>query len=398
MARRHDRYAHLVGVSFDWHQRAPSRRASSPSTGVNRFLIEHLAPASYAVEGDFDRLPIPFRAVATDLGTGELRRAREGRPGAGGAGQHVDPAVLPAGRLGGPQARRRPDREQPARSTSRRPSTRRSPSRSTSAARRSTPEDYAACARGREPGQQPPERPAHQDFTADADVLIRPDLGEHSATEYSNFDALIKAGYEATQAGRAADPGEARRRVRHRPVAARLARAVPGARGNEDRRGGDARQRACLRMAAAAHLQHPGRAAVRDGPRAARVRQGRRDRAARARLDRVRVGAGGPSHRAALAGRGAEPRGDRRRLQRVGEGSRLARAAQPEHARVRGAARAPARRERRRDAGAGDDARRAAGHRRHGLPGLRLHVHRQAALLRRRTATSSTAPSSSARA
>ena len=62
-----------------------------------------------------------------------------------------------------------------------------------------------------------------QDFKADADLLIRPDLGEHSATEYSNFDALIKAGYEATRAGRAADPGEAPRRV-----ASRTCRRAPG--------------------------------------------------------------------------------------------------------------------------------------------------------------------------
>jgi NTE family protein len=39
-----------------------------------------------------------------------------------------------------------------------------------------------------------------QDFKADPDVYVRPDLGKHSATEYSQFDTLIKAGYEAMKA------------------------------------------------------------------------------------------------------------------------------------------------------------------------------------------------------
>ena len=59
-----------IGVGFDW------RRARLPAGiigehRVNRFLIEQLAPAGYAAGGDFDRLPIPFRAVAGDLATGE---------------------------------------------------------------------------------------------------------------------------------------------------------------------------------------------------------------------------------------------------------------------------------------------------------------------------------------
>jgi len=39
-------------------------------SGVARVLIEHLAPPGFAAGRDFDRLPIPFRTVGTDLRTG----------------------------------------------------------------------------------------------------------------------------------------------------------------------------------------------------------------------------------------------------------------------------------------------------------------------------------------
>ena len=39
-------------------------------SGLNRVLIEHLSPAGFAAGRDFDRLPIPFRTVGTDLRTG----------------------------------------------------------------------------------------------------------------------------------------------------------------------------------------------------------------------------------------------------------------------------------------------------------------------------------------
>ncbi len=43
-------------------------------------------------------------------------------------------------------------------------------------------------------------RRRHRDFAAEADVLVRPDLGTHSATDYSGFDELIERAYEATKA------------------------------------------------------------------------------------------------------------------------------------------------------------------------------------------------------
>ncbi len=71
VSARPDRYAPLVGVSLDWkHVRLPAGLLAEHR--INRFLIEKLAPAGFAARGDFDRLPIPFRAVAADLATGEL--------------------------------------------------------------------------------------------------------------------------------------------------------------------------------------------------------------------------------------------------------------------------------------------------------------------------------------
>ena len=43
-------------------------------------------------------------------------------------------------------------------------------------------------------------RRRYLDFAAEADVLVRPDLGDHSSTDYSGFDELIQKGYEATKA------------------------------------------------------------------------------------------------------------------------------------------------------------------------------------------------------
>ena len=43
-------------------------------------------------------------------------------------------------------------------------------------------------------------RRRYLDFAAEADVLVRPELGEHSSSDYSGFEELIARGYEATKA------------------------------------------------------------------------------------------------------------------------------------------------------------------------------------------------------
>lgn len=40
----------------------------------------------------------------------------------------------------------------------------------------------------------------NEDYAAEPDVLVRPDLGKHSTTDYSGFEDLIERGYEATKA------------------------------------------------------------------------------------------------------------------------------------------------------------------------------------------------------
>jgi NTE family protein len=70
VARRNDRYASTAGINFDWNAvRLPGGLLADHR--VNRFLIENLSPGGYTAEGDFDRLPISFRAVAGDIATGE---------------------------------------------------------------------------------------------------------------------------------------------------------------------------------------------------------------------------------------------------------------------------------------------------------------------------------------
>jgi NTE family protein len=197
VVRRDDRYGDLFGVRFDGRgARLPGGLLAEHR--VNRFLIEHLAPASYAVSGDFDRLPIPFRAVATDLADGErvilargdLARAVrasmsipvffppvtwEGRVLVDGlvvdnmptgVARTFGAAVTVAIDVGSPQL---------------------------------DPEDYESSLGVASQVSDLLGGRRNRDFRSEPDVYVRPDLGKHSATDYSGFDKLIRAGYEAAQ-------------------------------------------------------------------------------------------------------------------------------------------------------------------------------------------------------
>lgn len=217
---RRDRYESVAGLSFDWKT---VRLAGGlvAEHRINRFLIENLAAAGYAAGGDFDRLPIPFRAVATDLGNGELvvlgsgdlaRAVRAsmsiplvfppvdwgGRRLVDGlvannlpvdVGRRLEPQVLVAVDIGSPPLE---------------------------------PGDYQSAFGVASQVNELHTRRRYRDFEADADVLVRPDLGRHSATDYSGFDALIQAGYEAT---RAALP-----RIREKLAAAEIGDPAPRSR------------------------------------------------------------------------------------------------------------------------------------------------------------------------
>jgi NTE family protein len=198
VARRVDRYASTAGVSFDWKKvHLPGGLLAEHR--VNRFLIENLSPAGYAAGGDFDRLAIPFRAMAGDLATGEpvvlargdLARAVrasmsiplvfppvewEGRKLVDGlivnnlpidVARTFGAAVVVAIDVGSPAPK---------------------------------PENYESSLGVASQVSDLLTRRRYQDFAAEADVVVRPDLGERSATDYSGFDELIAKGYEATKA------------------------------------------------------------------------------------------------------------------------------------------------------------------------------------------------------
>jgi NTE family protein len=198
VGQRVDRYVSAAGVNFDWKGlRLPGGLLAEHR--VNRFLVENLAGAGYAAGGDFDRLPVPFRAMAGDLATGEpvvLARGDlalavrasmsiplvfppvewDGRKLVDGlivnnlpidVAKGFGAAVLVAVDIGSPPL---------------------------------DPEDYASSIGVATQVSDLLTRRRYQDFSAQADVLVRPDLGKHSSADYSGFDELIAKGYEATKA------------------------------------------------------------------------------------------------------------------------------------------------------------------------------------------------------
>lgn len=70
VARRREEMRPLVRLGFGfWRLQLP--RAAEPDYRLRRFLTAVLTVPALRAGRDFDRLPIPFRAVATDLATGE---------------------------------------------------------------------------------------------------------------------------------------------------------------------------------------------------------------------------------------------------------------------------------------------------------------------------------------
>jgi NTE family protein len=198
VTRREDRYAALAGVDFDW-KRIHLPAGALADHRVNRFLIEQLAPASYAAEGDFDRLPIPFRCVATALddgsrvvlARGDLARAVrasmsiplffppvewEGRRLVDGlvvdnlpvdVARRFGAAVVVGVDVGSPPLE---------------------------------PEQYRdALGVANQISDLLTER-RNADFAQKPDVLVRPDLGRHSTADYSHLRTLIEQGYDAMRA------------------------------------------------------------------------------------------------------------------------------------------------------------------------------------------------------
>jgi NTE family protein len=198
VARREDRYAALAGVDFDW-KRIQLPAGALGDQRVNRFLIEQLTPAGYAAEGDFDRLPIPFRCVATALddgsrvvlARGDLARAVrasmsipiffapvewEGRRLVDGF--VVDNLPVDVARRFGAAVVVGVDVSSPP----------------------LAPDQYRdALGVANQVSDLLTER-RNADFAEAPDVLVRPDLGRHSTTDYSHLRTLIEQGYQAMKA------------------------------------------------------------------------------------------------------------------------------------------------------------------------------------------------------
>ena len=229
VVRRVDRFGATIGVGFDW-KRARLPAGLIGEHRVNRFLIEHLAPAGYAAGGDFDRLAIPFRAIAGDLATGEPVVLAKGDLARAVRASMSIPLVFPpvdlegrrlvdgliVNNLPGDVARRfgaavvvAVDVSSPA----------------------MTPEKYESALGVAAQVSDVLMRRRYEDFAAEADVSIRPDLGLHGATDYDSFDELIRKGYEATQAALPAIREKLAGARRHRP----RGRGAPSRRGPSSR-------------------------------------------------------------------------------------------------------------------------------------------------------------------
>ncbi len=195
---RVDRHVPVAGVNFDWTgPRLPGGLLAEHR--INRFLLENLAPGGYAARGDFDRLPVPFRAMAGDLSTGEPVVLAKGdlalavrasisiplifEPVDWDGRKLVDGLIvnnlpIDVARDFGASVVVAVDIASP----------------------RLDPQDYASAIGVATQVSDLLMRRRYQDFSAEADVLVRPDLGRHSSTDYSGFDELIARGYEAAKA------------------------------------------------------------------------------------------------------------------------------------------------------------------------------------------------------
>jgi NTE family protein len=195
LARRLDEEPALLSLGFEpWKVLLPASALSD--YGIGRFLIRHLAGPGYLAGGDFDHLPIPFRAVAARLDNaervvlarGDLARATRASlsipiffPPVDWEGTLlVDGGVadnIPVGVARGMGA------------------------------------DVVLAVDITSPPLEPSEwrtltgvgaqvsdallEARNRTYREAADFQIRPDLGRHRATEYVDFDGLIESGYVA---------------------------------------------------------------------------------------------------------------------------------------------------------------------------------------------------------
>jgi NTE family protein len=198
VVHREDQFRTIAGLGFDfWDLRFPGGLLAEYR--VNRFLIESLAPAGYAFEEDFSKLPRPFRAVATALDDGErvvlvrgnLARAVrasmsfpllfppvewEGRPLVDGG--IVDNLPVDEARQFGADVVVAVDITSPP----------------------LTARDYRSAFGVAAQASDLLTDRANLAFKAEPDVLVHPDLAAHGFNEYTGIDSLIEKGREAARA------------------------------------------------------------------------------------------------------------------------------------------------------------------------------------------------------
>lgn len=195
VTRRLDEMPSLFSLGFQhWKVKLPS--AALGDYRVNRFLTRHLAEAGFRAGNDFDRLPIPFRAVAAALDNGDRVVLAQGDlPRAVRASMSIPVFFLPVdwnGRLlvDGGVADNLPvgvAREQGAEvvlavDVSSPPLTR---------------EEYESITGVANQLSNALTGLQNKRFHQKADFEIRPDLGRHSALNYNDLDLLIARGYAA---------------------------------------------------------------------------------------------------------------------------------------------------------------------------------------------------------
>jgi NTE family protein len=199
LTRRRDRYGMLGGVDFGFKEGLRLPAGALAEHRINRLLIQHLAPAGYAAGEDFDRLAIPFRAVAGALDDGDrVVLARGDLALAVRAsmsipvffapvewhgrrlvdGLIVDNVPVDVARDFGAAVVVAVDVSSPA----------------------LKPDEYEDAVGVAAQVSDLLTRARNAAFAADPDVRVRPDLGKHKTTDYSGIDALIAAGYLAMKA------------------------------------------------------------------------------------------------------------------------------------------------------------------------------------------------------
>ena len=195
LARRRDDAPPILGLGLDsWKVRLPA--SALGEYRINRFLIEELAPQGFAAGEDFDRLEVPFRAVATALDNGDRVVLSHGSlPRAVRASISIPVAFPPVQLQGrtlvdGGLVDNLPTAEA-----------------------RALGGDVVVAVDVTSPPAEPSRwqdivgvaaqvtgmlgQMANEAHREDPDVLIKPDLGRHSFNDYSGLDELVAKGYDA---------------------------------------------------------------------------------------------------------------------------------------------------------------------------------------------------------